>query len=308
MNLEEQARRGGQAKKQIELIHKHCSNAGLHSSPIIKKDYNYESTVQDGKEKIKIQVYFGKKGVKTILQGNVDSGLYKTVNNLVIDEPRLDLKQNAVDEPEKYIGSDECGKGDIFGPLVVCAVYVNKTTSEELKKIGVRDSKEISDFQIGSLAKKIKSIIDSNYEIVNINPEKYNKLYDEFQNLNKLLNWAHSKAIEKLLEKTKCTTVITDKFSNTDLSISRSAEHVSVKFIQLTKAESYTAVAAASIIARDAFNYWFNTHKKNNIELPKGSSEKAESFLKNMLKNFNKDEMSKLAKLHFKTFKKLNGF
>lgn len=302
MNLEEQA------KKQIEVLSKHCKNAGINSSPIIKKDYNYEFTVQDGKEKIKIQVYFGKKGVKTILQGNSNSDLYKTVNNLVVDEPRLDLKQNAIDEPDEYIGSDECGKGDIFGPLVVSAVYVNKETSAALKKIGVRDSKEISDFQIGSLAKKIKSIIDNNYEVVKINPEKYNKLYDEFQNLNKLLNWAHSKAIETLLEKTKCKTVITDKFSNADLSISKNAAYSSVEFIQLPKAESYTGVAAASILARDALNNWFNTHKKNNIELPKGSSEKAESVLKKILKNFDKDEMSRLAKLHFKTFKKLNRF
>lgn len=302
MNLEEQA------KKQIEVLSKHCKSVGLNLSPAIKKDYNYEFTVQDGKEKIKIQVYFGKKGVKTILQGNSNSDLYKTVNNLVVDEPRLDLKQNAIDEPDEYIGSDECGKGDIFGPLVVSAVYVNKETSATLKKIGVRDSKEISDFQIGNLAKKIKSIIDNNYEVVKINPEKYNKLYDEFQNLNKLLNWAHSKAIETLLEKTKCKTVITDKFSNADLSISKNAAYSSVEFIQLPKAESYTGVAAASILARDALNNWFNTHKKNNIELPKGSSEKAESVLKKILKNFDKDEMSRLAKLHFKTFKKLNGF
>lgn len=302
MNFEEQA------KKQIESIHKHCKSTGVSSSPIVKKDYNYEFAVQERDEKIKIQVYFGKKGVKTILQGNLNSALYKTINNLVLDEPQLELKHNAIDEPGEYIGSDECGKGDIFGPLVVCAAYVNKETSSALKKIGVRDSKQISGFQIESLAPKIKSIIEDNYEVVKINPEKYNELYDRFNNLNKLLNWAHSKAIEKLLERTKCTIVITDKFSNTDLSISRSTEHTSVEFIQLTKAESYTGVAAASILARNAFNNWFHTHKKNNIELPKGSSEKAETVLKNMLKNFNKDEMNKLAKLHFKTFKKLNGF
>ncbi len=42
-----------------------------------------------------------------------------------------------------YIGSDEAGKGDFFGPLVVAAVAVDEQTLEILRAIGVKDSKTL---------------------------------------------------------------------------------------------------------------------------------------------------------------------
>ena len=113
------------AKNQIELMKHQCEKSGMAISQLDRKDYNYEFTANSGKEKIKIQVYFGKKGVKTILQGDANSNLYKTINNLILGEPKLDLRDSQFKEPGEYIGSDECGKGDFFGPLVVSAVYVN---------------------------------------------------------------------------------------------------------------------------------------------------------------------------------------
>src|SRR5207253_9176080 len=44
-----------------------------------------------------------------------------------------------------WIGTDESGKGDYFGPLVSAAVYVDDQILELLAALGVKDSKLLSD-------------------------------------------------------------------------------------------------------------------------------------------------------------------
>lgn len=295
------------AKKQIDVIQKRAIDAGLRTSSIVKKEYNYELAVENGKEKIKILVYFGKKGIKTILQGDLGSGLYKTLSNLVLDEPKLVFTESKIKEPKEYIGTDECGKGDFFGPLVVGAVFVNEATKKSLARIGVRDSKDLSDYQIAFLAGEIKKIIGDNYRIVNINPQKYNELYERFANLNKLLNWAHSKAIDNLLDNTLCKYVITDKFSKKELDVVSLSKHSDVEFVQEHKAEKYIGVAAASILARDSFVDWFEVIERKGLKLPKGSSNDTERFAKQLIQKIGKEKLNELAKLHFKTFTKIKS-
>lgn len=306
MTLEEKA------KLQIELMSNRCVGTGLIISNIVKKDFNFEFNVHYGKEwesipsgKVKIQVYFGKKGIKTILQGDLNSGLYKTLNNLVLGDPKLVFTESKIKEPREYIGTDEVGKGDFFGPLVVAAVFVNERSKKLLAKIGVRDSKDLSDYQITSLAKEIKKIVGNNFQVVRINPQKYNELYEQFANLNKLLNWAHSKAIDNLLDNTSCKYVITDKFSKKELDVVSLSKHSDVEFVQETKAEKYIGVAAASILARDNFVDWFESTSQKGLNLPKGSSIETEKFAKQLFQKIGKERLSEFAKLHFKTFTKI---
>jgi len=97
------------------------------------------------------------------------------------------------------IGIDESGKGDYFGPLVIAAVFVDATTQGELKLMGVRDSKKLSDGRILELAPDIKTICP--HSVIAIGPQKYNELYAKIKNLNRLLAWGHAKALETLLER-----------------------------------------------------------------------------------------------------------
>ncbi len=301
MNLEEKA------KKHIRNLKKLVSNSNLSTDEIILKQYNYEFNVAYDKSTVKVLVYFGKKGVKTILQGDEKSDLYKKVKNIISDELMLELVDPELKEPEEYIGTDECGKGDFFGPLVVAAVFVNAHTKKNLLRIGVKDSKDLSDYQISLLAKEIKKIVADNFTIVSINPKKYNEVYERFGNLNSLLNWAHSKALSNLFDKIDCKTVITDKFSNKDLDISSLSKHSDVEFIQETKAEKYVGVAAASIIAREGFLHWFENKERIGLNLPKDCSIETEVFAKKLLNSISKEKLNELAKLHFKTFKKISS-
>lgn len=293
------------AQKRILEIKESLDNEKIKTGILEEKTYNYEIDVPFNNYNFKVLVYFGKKGLKTVLQGNDNTKEYNIIRNLIFDETEFEFALNDIQEPNEYIGSDECGKGDFFGPLVVGAVFINDDTKQKLKNIGVKDSKDLNQNQISILSIKIEEIVGTNFQVVQINPSKYNQLYEQFNNLNKLLDWAHSKAIDNLLKNTGCNTVITDKFSNNELKVSFLSSHNNVEFIQSHKAERFTGVAAASIIARDAFNKWFKDNNINGTELPKGSSLQIEPAAKNIIDKYGLPKMENFAKLHFKTYKKL---
>ena len=285
---------------QLKLV---IQNSGLNTSSIVHKEYNYEfDAIQDSK-KIKVLLYFGKKGLKLVVQGDQKSSLYNLVNSLVNEQPTLALNEQKVDEPAAYIGTDEAGKGDIFGPLVIAAVYVNEETKDELYRIGVRDSKDLSDTQIDILAGKIKKLCKDHFSIVEFKPELYNQTYTNYNNLNKLLSFGHSKAIKNLLDDIDAITVISDKFGNRGLEIHSDKSFSHVEFIDTEKAERFVGVAAASILARNCFNQWFDKHEQLGVLFPKGSSEKAQSFLKVFVKQNDPAQLKHFTKLHFKTIK-----
>ena len=140
-----------------------------------------------------------------------------------------------------------------------------------------------------------------------ISPEKYNILYDKMGNLNKLLGWAHAKAIENVLSVKIAPEAISDKFGNEKyIHSSLQEKGKEIKLHQVTKAEKFTAVAAASILARDSFIKWFyRVNKQMNLQLPKGASQKVEEKAKYIKKQLGDEVLGKLVKLHFKTTKKL---
>ena len=100
---------------------------------------------------------------------------------------------------ESWIGTDESGKGDYFGPLIIAGVLIDNDNIQKIQDLGVKDSKKMSDAQIEKIAWQIKN--NSTFSVVTINPAKYNQLYNSFKNLNKLLAWGHARAIENILEK-----------------------------------------------------------------------------------------------------------
>ena len=175
-------------------------------------------------------------------------------------------------------GVDESGKGDFFGPLVIAGVFVDEETEPILRKLDVKDSKVIkSPKQIKAIAVKIRQAVGSKFSVVAIGPAAYNRLYGDFNNLNKLLAWGHAKVIETLLEKApECNDVLSDKFAAEHLiqnALQQKGRGINMR--QKTKAESDIAVAAASILARDRFLWAMGKLSEDaGVELPKGAGAK----------------------------------
>jgi len=203
--------------------------------------------------------------------------------------------------PEKgHIGTDESGKGDYFGPLVVAGVYLPDGQEDVLRDLGVKDSKRTSDNRVRDLAALIKA--GYKHSVVAIGPDKYNDLYAKLRNLNKLLAWAHARVIENILERTRAPLVITDQFGderfvqNALLKKGRTIE-----LVQKGRAEEDMAVAAASILARAEFLHRLQALGRDvGLELPKGSPPAAEEVAAELVRRHGPDILRKVAKLHFK--------
>jgi len=200
-----------------------------------------------------------------------------------------------------HIGIDESGKGDFFGPLCIAGVFAGGEEIVKLKKIGVKDSKAMSDPAIHKLAKAIRA--EFVHHIVKINPQKYNELYAQFRNLNHLLAWGHATTIEQLAERSKCQKVIIDQFADESVVINAlKRKNLKLDLTQRHRGEEDVVVAAASILARETFlNGLAKLSEECGIVLPKGASSKTIEAARAYARKFGKEELEKVAKLHFKT-------
>ena len=204
-----------------------------------------------------------------------------------------------------HIGTDESGKGDYFGPLVIAGFFLPDNQTEVLIKLGVKDCKKLSDRRVQDLARELKK--GYIFSVVAIGPQRYNDLYRRFHNLNRLLAWGHARAIENILEKVNCQEALTDQFG--DERFVRQAllkEGKKINLIQKTQAETDLAVAAASILARAEFlNRLQELSRKMGLELPKGASPLVEEAGCQLVKKYGPDILEQVAKYHFKTTEKI---
>lgn len=225
---------------------------------------------------------------------------------------------NAIHNWNAWIGTDEAGKGDYFGPLVVAAVYVDGEFLENLSDLGVADGKTLSNRRIRSIAELMHSDYEQYIVVVEKMPIEYNSLYDTLrkrgQNLNHLLASLHAEAIHTLVNRVDAKHVLVDKFAKDDLIIQQFSQRVNpalpvrrsvarmplgIEIRQITKAERDSAVAAASIIARDAFLTGMDTlSERYEMCLPRGAYQVVEAG-KAFVKMHGTRALGEVAKLHF---------
>jgi ribonuclease HIII len=269
-----------------------------------EKPHQYEHTrIKDGK--IVFILYNSKK-----LVFNDNGECYDLLSNILEEKEYDDNNydkyneknyENSISILENYeytIGSDETGKGEWYGPLVITSVCTSHEENLKLKEIGVTDSKKLSGKQIGNLYRKIEKL-NINHETIVLTPFSYNKLYAKFKsegkNLNHLLAYLHSKAITTLLSQvnTSNVLVIIDKFDYKKMNEYLDVND-SVKIIQENNGEKFIPVAASSIIAKYHYEKTLkDIEKRYNINLRKTKP-----------KNIDKNIIDKVAKVHFKNVKK----
>jgi ribonuclease HIII len=281
-------------------------------NPFEHIDYGIQFPVSKGDAAGMIRIFQNKRGIiKTDFSQINNEYFCNYLEGLIHDGLTLvNINDHIPSSYEQWlpiIGTDESGKGDYFGPLVSAGVYVDEISVFALVSAGVRDSKELSDKQNIELADLIATICKGKYAIIEISPERYNQLYDQFRrenkNLNTLLAWGHAKALEEILTKVDCHYAMADQFADEKFIISKLQERgKALNLIQQHKAESNIAVAAASIIARARFLKKLEKLSHDfHIDLPKGSSEKVIEVANHFVTKFGKESLTKVAKLHFKT-------
>lgn len=220
---------------------------------------------------------------------------------------------NQIYKNKNLVGADETGVGDYLTPLVVASVFVPKQNILKLKKIGIKDSKKISDHKILSLFEKIKPMIKSSIRY--FSQEKYNQLNQKY-NANELKMFLHLKALNALEDKIKdIDLILLDAFSNEKSLEKYKKRLINEKIVKKlknnimykTNAENeHISVAAASIVAR---SYFIKLMKKQNeiwnMKFPLGTNQNVENFAREFVKKHGKENLIKIAKISFKTTKKI---
>jgi len=263
------------------------------------------------KDKLSISVY--QKGPKVLIQGKGTAEFIEFhLEPEILGVAKLGYEE--VHQPEMFaphFGIDESGKGDYFGPLVIAGVYTDAAITKHLMAAGIMDSKRITSAErIRKLAAIIRDTPGIAYHILTLPPLRYNELYDEFRNLNRMLAWAHVAVIEKLLlQVPDCPRTLSDQFAKSFvLQKALAGKKLTIQLDQRTKAESDIAVAAASILARERFVEWMDkTSAAGGIKLPLGASSGILPAARDVIEKHGKDALGKVAKLHFKTTTQVLG-
>ena len=206
------------------------------------------------------------------------------------------------------IGSDEVGTGDFFGPICVCAAFVKEKDIPRLRKLGIDDSKRLSDEQIRKLGKIL--IKEFDYSQLSLNNEKYNELIDKKMNMNEMKAKMHNRVLLNLLNKHKhVRQVLIDEFLKEENYYEYlKDESTIVKGVTFkTKGETYfPSVAVGSIIARYSFIQHMDLlSKKYGVEIPYGASKRVTEFARKFVEKFGYEELDKIVKKNFINYREL---
>jgi len=198
--------------------------------------------------------------------------------------------------PVATLGSDECGKGDYFGPLVVAAVRLEPEDAASLRGSGVRDSKTISDEGSLRLGAALRSRFP--HAIARIEPARYNEMHRRKGQLNDMLADLHVQALRELAR--PGIRVVVDQFGPERLLRERLAD-LDVRLEQRPRAESEPAVAAASVIAREEFLLALKSlSEEHGVDLHKGAGDPVDRAARRFVALHGREALGRVAKLHFK--------
>lgn len=273
-------------------------------------NYGLQFACEVGDRSHTIRIYESKKnGVKPDFSQVKNPEALQVIMDAIYCEG---VKNTSQMEPSKYgdslsdieentlIGTDESGKGDYFGPLVIAGVYAGPKEKKVLRRLGADDSKKLKDSQIAFMADEIKLLC--RHEIIVVENSRYNELYAKIGNLNRLLAWGHARVIENILADTDCSLALSDQFGSPELIQNALMEKGrKINLEQRHRAEENIVVAAASILARNEFVERIKELEgKYNMSLPKGASSLTVAAAREFVERFGQDALGNVAKLHFK--------
>ena len=296
----------------------------LTPEPIEQKDVNYgiQLKVKNGTDTVSLTIYNGAKGMKFVWGGREVP--FKEVCRQALSlqgvqpeeaaaasGPSGILLENVPNFDGLWAGSDESGKGDFIGPLVVAAVVIDEAAAREFKALGIRDSKELDDRKIHELAAKIQEKARSVAVLV-MKPHGYNmriaELKKQKQTLNDLLASGHIHALAQALKAVpQCHFALVDQFMRKDtIPKALAAAYEGLKVYQKPRAERDMAVAAASILARESFvSVMKELSRKAGFDLPKGGGNQATKAAKRLATEKGREALADFVKLHFKNMERV---
>lgn len=258
---------------------------------------------------------------KVVFQGisaDIDATIWKErekhLNPGVVIEEKNSEKKEKKEKKEVHcfyytdaIGSDEVGTGDYFGPIVVSAAYVSHENIAFLEKLGVKDSKKLTDDKILEIVPSIIQKIP--YESIILHNDEYNQKYSVDIHMNKIKAILHNRVLTKMKEKGfSYQHIIVDEFAKPYIYYRYLKDTNAVTGITfVTKGEDKSlAVACASLISRFIFIREFEKLGESiDMFLPKGAGAKVDEVGAKIVLKYGIDKLGSIAKLNFKNTEKI---
>lgn len=153
------------------------------------------------------------------------------------------------------LGIDDAGRGPVIGPMVLAGCLIDEKTEKELRRLGVRDSKELTQKRREFLEKVIKEKAEA-FEIELVHPEAIDGRSDSGINLNHIEAIMAANIINRINKGYKKIKVIIDCPS---VGIAKWRDFVRIRIEDLYNLEilcehkadkNHVVVSAASILAK----------------------------------------------------------
>ena len=238
-------------------------------------DYATQYRLERGSESVllnayttgKVTVQGPRSGLKDLLEGRIAARGKRagTRGGRPASRPALDGTPR--------VGIDEAGKGDYFGPLVVAGLRITgREVAEELRKLGVRDSKTLGDTAVRAMADRIlEAAGPQNVRVVTLSPREYEARRSAAGNVNRLLDEVDAEIIGELADGAEL--VVVDQYATSTLERLKPFVPEAVRLEVRHRAEDDAAVAAASVVARARqLEEMDRLSERVGFELPKGAT------------------------------------
>ena len=153
------------------------------------------------------------------------------------------------------LGIDDAGRGPVIGPMVLAGCLIDEETEKEFKRIGVKDSKQLTEKKREYLAEIIREKAET-FEIVIIHPEEIDSKNLEGVNLNDVEGFASARIINQINKGFGEIKVVIDcpstNITNWTNFVKSKVQNMSnLDLVCEHKADiNHVAVSAASILAK----------------------------------------------------------
>ena len=153
------------------------------------------------------------------------------------------------------LGIDDAGRGPVLGPMVLAGCLIDDLTEKEFKKLGIKDSKELTPKRREFLAAIIRDKAET-FEISLAHPNEIDEKMASGTNLNQLEAFKIAEIINKINKGYKRIKVVIDCPS---VGIAKWTDSLKIKIDNLSNLEivcehkadkNHVSVSAASILAK----------------------------------------------------------
>jgi len=265
-------------------------------------DHATQYRIARGPEEAKLNVYHTGK----VLEGGPESGLKALLRDWRLSHATVGTDETVrtaarpVPNATPRIGTDEAGKGEYLGPLVVAGTRVLGVEKDlELREIGVRDSKTLGLRQApGMAAEIVRTLGPENIRVISLAPREYEaRRAAAGGNVNRLLAELNAEIVNELKDEVEVAVV--DAFGEKARSYLEPRVPGGLRLEVRPRAEDDAAVAAASILARARYLEEMDIlSERVGFELPRGSTHVLEAA-RRVVRERGEEGLAEVAKTHF---------